>query len=211
MFVKQRNNLDALALFHSSPITSLNRPFSSFHQDKTTLEKTHTLFWQNWLQFQPYLYRCCLKWLNYNPDLSQDLLHQGMLKAYQKFSRHFERIYCIKAWLRQLLFHLYLDQYRKTHSSPLFTELLEDNVTNDRFLSPLSAVLKQELEEKFQQSVLHLSPTLYQAFCLRFYEKQSYNEIARSQSISVCNARKRVQLARTKLKQELKAYLCDEM
>jgi DNA-directed RNA polymerase specialized sigma24 family protein len=155
MFVKQRNNLDALALFHSSPITSLNRPFSSFHQDKTTLEKTHTLFWQNWLQFQPYLYRCCLKWLNYNPDLSQDLLHQGMLKAYQKFSRHFERIYCIKAWLRQLLFHLYLDQYRKTHSSPLFTELLEDNVTNDRFLSPLSAVLKQELEEKFQQSVLH--------------------------------------------------------
>jgi RNA polymerase sigma-70 factor (ECF subfamily) len=83
MFVKQRNNLDALALFHSSPITSLNRPFSSFHQDKTTLEKTHTLFWQNWLQFQPYLYRCCLKWLNYNPDLSQDLLHQGMLKAYQ--------------------------------------------------------------------------------------------------------------------------------
>jgi DNA-directed RNA polymerase specialized sigma24 family protein len=109
-----------------------------------------------------------------------------------------------------LLFHLYLDQYRKTHSSLLFTELLEDTVTNDRCLSPLSAVLKQELEEKFQQSVLHLSPTLYQAFCLRFYEKQSYTDIARSQSISVCNARKRVHLARTKLKQELKAYLCNE-
>jgi len=211
MFVDQRNSLDASTFFHSSPRTFLNRPLSSFHQDRTNLEKIHTLFWQSWLQCEPYLYHCCLNWLHYNPELSKDLLHQGMLKAYQKFSRHFERIYCIKAWLRQLLFRLYLDQYRKPHSSLLFTELLEETVTNHQCLSPLSAVLKQELEEKFQQSVLRLPPTLYRSFYLRFYEKQSYTDIARSQSISVCNARKRVQLARTKLKQELKAYLCDEM
>ena len=203
--------MDASNFFYSSPRTSLNRPLSLGNQDKITLEKIHTLFWQNWLQCEPYLYRCCLNWLNYNPELSKDLLHQGMLKAYQKFSRHFERIYRIKAWLRQLLFHLYLDQYRRTYSSLLFTELLEDTVTNDQCLSPLSAVLKQELEEKFQQSVLHLPPTLYRSFYLRFYEKQSYTDIARSLSISVVNARKRVQLARAKLKRDLKTYLGNEI
>ncbi|MGL5034133.1 MAG: RNA polymerase sigma factor [Microcystaceae cyanobacterium] len=210
MLIDQRNDLEASAILSASPLTFSNHPSLAFDPGKITIEKIHTLFWQNWLQFQPYLYRCCLKWLNYNPDLSQELLHQGMLKAYQKFSHYFEQIYCIKAWLRQLLFHLYLDQYRKTRSSLFFTELLEDTLTDNWCLSPLSAVLKQELEDKFQQSVALLPLTLYRAFCLRFYEEQSYEEIARSQSISVCNARKRVQLARTKLKQELKAYLCNE-
>lgn len=210
MLIDQRNNLEASTILSASPLTLLNCPPNAFAQDRITMEKIRTLFWQSWLQFQPYLYRCCLKWLNYNPDLSQDLLHQGMLKAYQNFSRHFERIYCIKAWLRQLLFHLYLDQYRKTHSSLIFSELLEDTVTNSQCVSPLSAVLKQELEEKFHQSVLHLSPTLYRAFYLRFYEEKSYEEIARSLSISICNARKRVQLARAKLKQDLTPYFAHE-
>jgi RNA polymerase sigma factor (sigma-70 family) len=211
MFVDQRNNLDTSTFFYSSPKTLLNHPLSSCNQDKITLEKIHTLFWQNWLQCEPYLYRCCLNWLSYNTELSKDLLHQGMLKAYEKFSRHFERIYCIKAWLRQLLYHLYLDQYRRTCSSLLFTELLEDTVTNEQCLSPLSTVIEQELEEKFQQSVLNLPPTLYRSFYLRFYEKQSYTDIAQSLSISVVNARKRVQLARAKLKRDLKTYLGNEI
>jgi RNA polymerase sigma factor (sigma-70 family) len=84
-------------------------------------------------------------------------------------------------------------------------------VTNEQCLSPLSTVLEQELEEKFQQSVLNLPPTLYRSFYLRFYEKQSYTDIAQSLSISVVNARKRVQLARAKLKRDLKTYLGNEI
>ncbi|MGB3205057.1 MAG: hypothetical protein WBB28_08720 [Crinalium sp.] len=40
-------------------------------------------FWQQWQQYQDYLYRCCIKWMGGNPIDAEDALSRAMLKAWE--------------------------------------------------------------------------------------------------------------------------------
>ncbi len=161
------------------------------------------LFWEIWLQHEAYLYRCCLRWLNYNHANCEELMHRGMLKAYDKFAEYNERILFMRGWLRQLLFRLYLDQCRQHHKHWVSLENLETAFCTEESASPWAIATAREMEEHLARLTKELPPLLYQAFCLRFYEEQSYEVISQTLNITPCNARKRVQLAKQHLKRLL--------
>jgi RNA polymerase sigma-70 factor (ECF subfamily) len=62
-----------------------------------------------------------------------------------------------------------------------------------------------ETEEIVNQAIQNLPPLLRQAFTLRCIEEFSYSEIAQRLEITKGNARKRVEQARTKLRNSLKS------
>ncbi|MEB3311167.1 MAG: sigma-70 family RNA polymerase sigma factor [Snowella sp.] len=207
-------NLNKKEIFHNASfVESSKLENNCFPVSKKELKKRQNkseiqiLFWKYWLEHESYLYRCCLNWLNYHQTNSEELLHSGMLKAYQKFLQYYSQIRNIKAWLRQVIYHLYIDQYRKNNYHFSSIEAFKDILISPDCYSPHSIITLQEIKEIFQQVLSQLPPQLSQSFYLRFYEEKSYEDIARSLSISVCNARKRVQLARDKLKQHLASYL----
>ncbi len=41
-------------------------------------------FWQQWQQYQDYLYDCCLKWMNRKPSDVEDALSRAILKPWEK-------------------------------------------------------------------------------------------------------------------------------
>lgn len=175
---------------------------------KQLIKGDRTVFWQLWLLYQDYLSRCCLLWMNNNPTDGEDALHQGMLKAYRKLPQYADKIINLKAWLRQLCYHTCLDLHRKHKKEIICEETLFDSMPTN--FTPEKAIASETISF-IQKAVNDLPCQLQPAFVLRFYEDRPYEEIAQILSISNCNARKRVQLARNKVKQQLENYLCKEM
>lgn len=189
-----------------SPVPSSLTPSGASSQRLLSTVQAQ-LFWENWLQHEAYLYRCCLRWLKYNHSYCEELMHRGMLKAYDKFAEYSDRILFMRGWLRQLLFRLYLDQCRQQQHHWVSLETLETAFSTEESASPWAIATGWEMEGHLARLTKELPPPLYQAFCLRFYEEQSYEAISQTLNITPCNARKRVQLAKQHLKRLLTPYL----
>lgn len=165
-----------------------------------------TVFWQIWLSYRDYLYRCCLGWMNHNAVQAEEVLDHSMLKAYAKFPQYADKITHMKAWLRQVCYRTCLDFHRKLKRETLSDDIFWQKIQAETD-SPMDTVTHQETQTLVNCAVETLPSQLQQPFVLRVYENQSYEAISQQLSISVCNARKRVQLARKKVKQYLGAYL----
>lgn len=70
-------------------------------------------FWQQWQQYQDYLYRCCIKWMGGNPTDAEDALSRAMLKAWEKVQKYAGEIANFKAWLVTLTRNLCVDIHRE--------------------------------------------------------------------------------------------------
>lgn len=66
-------------------------------------------FWQQWQQYQDYLYRCCVKWMGGNTTDAEDALSRAMLKAWEKVQKFAGEIANFKAWLTTLTRNLCVD------------------------------------------------------------------------------------------------------
>ena len=65
-----------------------------------------TVFWQLWERYQPYLYRCCLRWMGGNPADAEDACSRAMLKAWDKLPKYAAKLINLKAWLARLTHNL---------------------------------------------------------------------------------------------------------
>ena len=70
-------------------------------------------FWQQWQEYQDYLYRCCIKWMGGNLTDAEDALSQAMLKAWDKVQQFAEEITNFKQWLTRLTRNLCTDIQRE--------------------------------------------------------------------------------------------------
>ncbi|MEG4574223.1 sigma factor [Microcoleus sp. N3A4] len=70
-------------------------------------------FWQQWQQYQDYLYRCCVKWMGGNPTYAEDALSRAILKAWEKAQKFAGEIANLKAWLTTLTRNLCVDIHRE--------------------------------------------------------------------------------------------------
>lgn len=171
----------------------------SLHQPTKIDEAT---FWTLWLPHRAYLYRCCLGWMNNNPVHAEEALDYSMFKAHRKFPKYKHKIINVKGWLRQICYRTCLDLKRKMKKETAWNELLAEHHPTENNC-PIESATTQEINEMVNNAIATLPSSLQQPLVLRVYQHQSYEQIGQSLSISVCNARKRVQLGRQKVKQHL--------
>ena len=172
-------------------------------------------FWQQWLEHQDNLYRCCLQFMNLNPTDAEDALSRAQIKAWEKVQKFDSKIVNFKAWLMELTRNVCIDIIRERSRGPVAVENIEW-VKDTEVLCTTSSVASPEIvleaEEKsvqIQRAIASLPERLRDTFILHFYQELSHTEIAQQQGITYDNVCKRISLSRKILKQNLRGYFLD--
>lgn len=174
---------------------------------KTDLERKRKeqVFWDVWSTNLYSLRCCCLRWLNGNQTRVEDALSQTQEKTYVYFVVHEEEILKPFSWMCRLAYNVCMDIQRDqkkqrdlcekvSHSPDLFyfsmmsTEPLVESVLRDETMESLSVAIKQLPEDL--QAVIHY----------RFIDEMEYPKIADILQTSQANVRKKIQLARKRLR-----------
>lgn len=168
-------------------------------------------FWQVWLAHRDHLRRQSLRLMSGNMADAEDALSAAMLKASQKFADYADSIVNERAWLSRLLHNACMDVYRMQRKQarwiseqPSEDELEASNqpvVPTER--SPEDLALSREQLSQLQDQVVQLPASLRRPFLMRFVQNLSYDEIAAELKLTNAAVRKRIQLARERLRRGL--------
>lgn len=168
------------------------------------------VFFELWQEHQPYLYRCCLKWMGSQMD-AEDALSQVMLKAADCWTA--EPIINVKAWFSQLTYNHCFDLHRQSQRRSLDVAL--DGMEQDKmqFIAfgplPAEVVEKKEISLYVNWAIDLLPIQLHEVATLRFLSRWTYSEIARELASSPATVRKQIHRARTQIATLLDGYLSD--
>jgi RNA polymerase sigma-70 factor (ECF subfamily) len=179
-------------------------------------EDIQSAFWQEWQAYRDHLYRCCLKWMNSNPIDAEDLLSQGMLKAWNEWQNSGIKIKYPKAWLARIIYNLCMDIHRKRQREAPVIENIDDIQFEDypafasRAEFPESNLLDLEMKAYLQDKIKSLPTRLREPFVLYYCQEKSYKDIAKQLAFSEENVRKCIRKARIILQRDLNKYLAGE-
>lgn len=176
----------------------------------------NSVFWQEWQTYQAHLYRCCLKWMNSNAIDAEEVLSQGMLKAWNEWQNSGSKIKYPKAWLTRIIHNICMDIHRKSRREALAIENIDDIKFEDypafasRVGFPELNILDRELRAYMHHEIESLPPKLRDSFVLYYCKDKSYKDIAKLFICSEENVRKCVRKARRILQRHLTKYLAGE-
>lgn len=188
-------------------ILSLARSTPDTHQEFEKLVKTYEK------AFYHFAYR-----LTGNHDDAQDLTQEGLLKAYRAFHR-FKTGTAFDRWVYQIIYRLFVDQYRKKRRRPFVSSLNETPPyfdqekqieVPDHSKLPEDFALRYELGETIQQALLRLPEDFRAAVVLCDVQGFSYEEISNILQCSLGTVRSRIHRGRRLLREYLKPYLGGE-
>ncbi len=150
-----------------------------------------------------------MRLLGCHPADAEDAVSAALLSAMQQFSRISPPILNERAWLSRILYNICIDihRYRRRFTEPATLndqDMVEEGL--DWFhqkveQSPEEALLAREQSQELNKHIQTLPPGLRVPLVMRFYQGMSYPEIAAELKLTVCNARKRVQLAYSQLRE----------
>ncbi|MGO1119711.1 RNA polymerase sigma factor [Rhodovibrionaceae bacterium A322] len=169
------------------------------------------LFWDVWQSHQAHLQRQSLRLMSGNRADAEDALSTAMLRASQKYAHYAETIINQRAWLTRLLHNACMDHYRgQARRNRLVGDQKEEaaeighpSLAAEPEHSPEDIALNREALRAVERQVEGLPPNLRLPFLMRFVQDHSYNEIASHLELTNCAVRKRIQLARERLRQNL--------
>jgi RNA polymerase sigma factor (sigma-70 family) len=169
-------------------------------------------FWALWEQYQRHLYAVCLRQMNGAHFDAADAVSRAMLVAQSKLPSYAAHIENLEAWLTRLTCNICLDMHRERHRATQGRVNLDESIAvEDPALScaqsPEDDYLACEVRKIVSSAINDLPAALRDAAHLRFVQETPYPVMARTLSITVENARKRVQQARAILRQRIKADL----
>jgi len=124
-----------------------------------------------------------------------------MLKALDRLPACAGKIICLEAWLRQLARNLCVDLRRECRRRTQSVESLENDPLAQAESDPPG--LHVETESEIQQWIAALPSPLRESFVLHIVQEIPVKEIALRLKLSAANVRKRVQLARERLRRDL--------
>jgi RNA polymerase sigma factor (sigma-70 family) len=166
------------------------------------------VFWQIWAQHQDYLRRHSLRWMSNNCADAEDALSSAMLLAQEKYPRYAPTINDIRAWLTRLVHNVCMDHHRSRVRLELFDPMAQNGEVggHDSHAELHVAAAEQEVADQETLSLIweelqRLTATLREPLLLRCVDELSYAEIAARLKITEAAVRKRVQLARDKLRE----------
>jgi len=174
--------------------------------NSSTSEKSHTYdFYEIWGSHKHRIYSCCLKWLNGDKDKADEAMSIASEKALRYFKTDQDQVVKMYPWLCKLAYNICIDMHRI--QSRQFELINQVSALPDEFY--FSDNSSEELEDQIEResnltslmwkiSILPLDLMLPIKY--RFFEELEYSEIANRLDISPNNVRKRIQLARQKLR-----------
>lgn len=165
-------------------------------------------FWDIWQSYQRALHQQSLRLTRGNQDEARELLSAAMLRAAQKFPHHSKSIKNMKAWLHQVLHNVCMDAMKeRRHTTyrppPSDDDGEEEFPCPEEQASPEDLLLRHESIRGMWRQVQALPDTLRAPLVMRFCEGMSYSEIAARLHLTQCNTRKRIQLARERMRRTL--------
>lgn len=165
-------------------------------------------FWELWSEHQNQLLRQCMRLMSGNMADAEDALGNALVRA----SSHFAEgggagIANQRAWLSRLVHNSCIDFYRARSRQKRWTDEVLAMADGEAMPSaPNPEPTPEEIAETgesmrtLQHALDELPELLRVPLILRFLEGLSYAEIAERLCIPNCTARKRVQLARERLR-----------
>ncbi|MEJ2692697.1 MAG: sigma-70 family RNA polymerase sigma factor, partial [Candidatus Thiodiazotropha sp.] len=164
-------------------------------------------FWAIWVEHQEYLSRHSLRWMSNNADDAADALSNAMLLAQRKFPKYADAITNTRHWLARLVHNVCMDHHRASNrlqgiESELWRDVLEVHALypSRQIEQPDQEVINQELLMNLQSGLQNLPVSQREPLILRCVYDLPYSDIAIQMNLSECTVRKRVQLARDKLR-----------
>jgi len=152
-------------------------------------------------KYQQTIYYLCRR-LTGAHQSADDIAQETFIKAYFALATFDENL-ALYPWLRKIAVNTALNYIKsRKKEKPLGDG--EFRLASANFQagqeSPQHYVEREELEEKFRQALETLPPDQKSVFVLRFYESQSYEEIARTLQLAPGTVMSRLNRARRKLK-----------
>ena len=166
-------------------------------------------FWELWLSCYSDLLRQSLVLMNGNRAEAEDAVSRAALHAFTKYPQHAKTITNPRGWLTRLMFNVCMDGHRQSVRFDKVTEGLQSEQATHLGLvgavarSPEHQVAERERARRVKGSINSLPTHLRDPFVLRFIRERSYAEIAEQLGLSSVNVRKRIQIARAILRDDL--------
>lgn len=165
-------------------------------------------FWVLWGKHQARVADVCRRQMSGVAADADDAMSRAMLQAQEKMPLYASAILNVDAWLTRLSCNICFDIHRERCRDMRGAVNVSDGELADAALtvreSPESQCLASEIGQTIADAIAGLPAPLRDAARLRFVEEASYPEMAAKLSISVENARKRVQQSRSILRDLLK-------
>jgi RNA polymerase sigma-70 factor, ECF subfamily len=169
-------------------------------------------------RYQRPIYALCRRMTGAHQS-ADDMAQETFIKAYYSISR-FDESLPLFPWLRRIAVNATLNYLKsRRREVPLDPAKIEperpsltgpnprapadDPPLHSRTESPEERLDKVQFEKKFQEALAALPPEQKSVFVLKFYDDQSYDEIARTLHIAVGTVMSRLARARRKLKESL--------
>lgn len=166
-------------------------------------------FWQEWLEHQDYLWRCCLRKIG-NPIEAEDALSEALLKAQKELLKRTKPIRNWKGWLLKVTWNHCTDILRRRDHQRLKVENVDAIALADEWGSPEPTpeqiCIGWEMQEFLDHAMEELPPKLRETLILHVKKQRSYPEIAIQLNLSAVNVRKRISQARGILADRLVDY-----
>ncbi|WP_417686061.1 RNA polymerase sigma factor [Roseibium sp.] len=162
--------------------------------------------WMSWIDDALVLRRRALRLTKGNREDAEDLLSSTLVKAVAHVERHETEVREPRAFLLFAMKNEHISRLRRHNSErqvrDFKADVYQDYVSDlaDRHPDQENLLRHQDALRRVLRAVDGLSPEFRQIFRLRFYDEQSYRDIARQMCISEPLARKRVQHLREQLR-----------
>lgn len=166
----------------------------------------NTLFWAVWREHEQFLLGLCRKWTGGDEGEAREMLHGGMLRAFERTGGSMEDIGNPRAWLAKVIKSYVVDTFRKRQRLPQYLvdpDFLIEVLDRDRPQlenSPDRSILRDESYLMLKAAIENLPDRLRSAMILRAYQEMPYKDIGEHLQITTDTARKRVQEARAILR-----------
>ncbi|MGB0388696.1 MAG: sigma-70 family RNA polymerase sigma factor [Ardenticatenaceae bacterium] len=182
------------------------------HYD-VALSNDPSLFWGLWQEYECDLYQNCFKFMGNQQD-AEDLLAEVMLQARRAWEQPRE-ITNLKGWLFRVSSNLCINMQvknqrrRADYSLDQMIEAGQEMAANVPL--PENLLLLDEMHGFLSQAIGSLPSRLRECARQHFLLEIGYQEIAHQMAISMANVRKRIQEARSLLKESAMTYLSDQV
>lgn len=176
---------------------------------------TRARFLRLWRDHRSHLQALGRRWLAGNPAEAEDALADVFYKACASYRGEDGAIADERAWLSRMLHNRCMDSHRRRRAA---IKIFLDGAASDdgadgngvstlAVSSPEDELLNAELGRVIHQALAELPEPLRGPIVMRLVHDEPYGNVAKAYDISMANARKRIQQARSILRARLRRYI----